>query len=79
MTAQPCILPTTVALITDDATGGFVQLTDLDQVDTHVAMLTAQGRDCTVWVRRQPLPAQTADTLAEVELEETVRDAWRQR
>jgi len=89
MTAQPKVLPTTVALITDDATGGFVQLANLDEVDTHVDMLTAQGRDCTVWVRRPR--TLTAEVVADAgfylvetgppdaDQDETVRDAWRQR
>lgn len=70
MTAQPRVLPTTQALITDDTSGGYVQLVDLTEVDTHVDMLTAQGRDCTVWIRRHPLTLDARDTLAEVELDE---------
>lgn len=70
MNAQPRVLPSTQALITDDASGGYVQLVDLDEVDTHVDMLTAQGRDCTVWVRRHPLTSDAHDALAAVELDE---------
>lgn len=70
MNAQPRVLPSTQALITDDASGGYVQLVDLDEVDTHVDMLTAQGRDCTVWVRRRPLTSDAHDALAAVELDE---------
>lgn len=69
MNAQPRVLPTTQALITDDTSGGYVQLVDLAEVDTHVDMLTAQGRDCTVWIRRHPLTPDAHDTLAEVELD----------
>jgi hypothetical protein len=70
MTAQPRILPTAQALITDDATGGFIQLVNLDEVDTHVDMLTAQGRDCTVWVRRNPLHPSVHEVLGEVEFDD---------
>jgi hypothetical protein len=70
MTAQPRVLPTTQALITDDTSGGYVQLIDLTEVDTHVDMLTAQGRDCTVWIRRHPLTSDAHDALTEVELDE---------
>jgi hypothetical protein len=73
MNAQPRVLPSTQALITDDASGGYVQLTDLTEVDTHVDMLTAQGRDCTVWIRRHPLTPDAHDTLAQVELDERGR------
>jgi hypothetical protein len=69
VTAQPRVLPTTQALITDDTTGGFIQLGDLTEVDTHVDMLTAQGHDCTVWIRRHPLTPDAHDTLATVELD----------
>jgi hypothetical protein len=81
MTAQPRVLPTTQALVTDDASGGFIQLADLDEVDVHVDMLTAQGRDCTVWVRRTPLTSEAHDALTTVDLDEdsTIRDAWRGR
>lgn len=84
MTAQGKVLATTAALITDDQTGGYIQITTLGDIDTHVDMLTAQGRSCTVWMRRTMLDDDASALLAQPELDEgdeesTVQDAWRQR
>lgn len=70
MSAQGRVLPTTAALITDDETGGYVQITTPADIDTHVDMLTAQGRSCTVWLRRTVLDADAAALLARPELDE---------
>jgi len=85
MSAQGKVLPTTAALITDDETGGYIQITTPEDIDTHVGMLTDQGRSCTVWVRRTALDDAVVQALTEVALDddadrrETELDAWRQR
>lgn len=71
MTAQGKVLPTTAALITDDETGGYIQITSPGDIDTHVDMLTAQGRSCTVWVRRTMLDDAVVQALTEIALDET--------
>lgn len=68
--AQGKVLPTTAALITDDETGGYIQITTPDDIDTHVDMLTANGRSCTVWLRRTVLEPDAAALLAQPELDE---------
>lgn len=70
MTAQGKVLPTTAALITDDETGGYIQITTPEDIDTHVDMLTAQGRSCTAWVRRTSLTDEVLALLAEPKLDD---------
>lgn len=70
MTAQGKVLPTTAALITDDETGGYIQITTPEDIDTHVDMLTAQGRSCTVWVRRTLLTDEVLTLLTEPTLDD---------
>lgn len=85
MTAQGRVLPTTTILVTDDDTGGYIQLVDPTDIAVHVDMLTAQGRSCSVWERRNPFPPDAAAMLERPELDNdgdegsTVRDAWRGR
>ncbi len=70
MTAQGKVLPTTAALITDDETGGYIQITTPEDIDTHVNMLTAQGRSCTAWVRRTLLTDEVLALLTEPTLDD---------
>lgn len=70
MTAQGKVLATTAALITDDDTGGYIQITTLEDVPLHVDMLTAQGRSCTTWVRANPLDIAAQSLLAVPELDD---------
>jgi hypothetical protein len=70
VTAQGKVLAATAALITDDETGGYIQITTPADIDVHVDMLTAQGRSCTVWVRRTALDGDAAALLARPELDD---------
>lgn len=71
MSAQGRVLAATAALITDDDTGGYIQITSPEDVPLHVDMLTAQGRSCTVWVRANPLDIAAQSLLTTPELDET--------
>jgi hypothetical protein len=70
VSAQGKVLATTAALITDDETGGYIQITTPDDIDIHVDMLTANGRSCTVWLRRTALGSDAAALLARPKLDE---------